>query len=264
LNTTTISGDSVKVALKIKCKGSFTEHEIGLNGAVALGRSSKAEIQLDDEKISGSHCRFNLKRDRLELTDIDSKNGTYLNGIRIEQSEVFIGDEIRIGDTIISLEETHMTPDSVDALTFPGPFKDRLNYELKADFTGARIQNQTSNTSASVNRISTEASRIREIDLRKKVKSKVRVSKQEIRSRHKVSSVVSSLIDTFIAFTALCLPILIISKNLPTSFDKNAKLIVLLGLDVVAISGYYFFNFRFLKFTIGEKITGIEKHYMEQ
>ncbi len=254
----------MKVALKIKCKGSLTEHEIGLNGAVALGRSSKAEIQLDDEKISGRHCRFYLKRDRLELTDIDSKNGTYLNGIRIEQSEVFIGDEIRIGDTIISLEEKHMGPDSVDALTFPGPFKDRMNYELKADFTAARIQNQISNTRASVNRTSIEDSKNREIDLRKKIKSKVKVSKQEIRSKHKVSSIASSLIDTFIAFTALCLPLLIISKILPSSFDKDAKLIVVLGLEVVAITGYYILNFSFSKFTIGEKITGIEKHYMEQ
>lgn len=255
----------MKVALKIKCKGSLSEHEIGLNGAVAIGRSSKAEIQLDDEKISGRHCRFFLKRDRLELTDIDSKNGTYLNGIRIEQSEVFIGDEVKIGDTVITLEEKHMSPDSVDALTFPGPFKDRMVYELKADFTGARIQNQVHNSSRqNTNRESADASRIREIDLRKKVKSKVKVSKQEIRSRHKILSIVASLIDAFLAFTAVCLPLLLISKVLPAGFDKNAKLFVLLGLEVVAITTYYIFNFRISKFTIGEKISGVEKYYLEQ
>ncbi len=61
----------MKVALKIKCKGSLSEHEVGLNGAVAIGRSSKAEIQLDDEKISGCHCRFFLQRARIDLTDLD-------------------------------------------------------------------------------------------------------------------------------------------------------------------------------------------------
>lgn len=254
----------MKVALKIKCKGSLSEHEIGLNGAVAIGRSSKAEIQLDDEKISGRHCRFFLKRDRLELTDIDSKNGTYLNGIRIEQSEVFIGDEVKIGDTVITLEEKHMSPDSVDALTFPGPFKDRMVYELKADFTGARIQNQVQHSRLNTNRESADASRIREIDLRKKVKSKVKVSKQEIRSRHKILSTVASLIDAFLAFTALCLPLLLISKVLPSGFDKNAKLFVLLGLEVVSMTTYFIFNFKISKFTIGEKITGIEKYYLEQ
>ncbi len=254
----------MKVALKIKCKGSISEHEIGLNGAIAIGRSSKAEVQLDDEKISGRHCRFFLKRDRLELTDIDSKNGTYLNGIRIEQSEVFIGDEVKIGDTVISLEEKHMTPDSVDALTFPGPFKDRMVYELRADFTGARIQNQVQNSRKKTFRDSAEDSRIREIDLRKKVKSKVKVSKQEIRSRHKILSTISSLIDSFLAFTVLCLPLLLISKVIPAGFDKNAKLFVLIGLEVVAITTYYIFNFRISKFTIGEKISGIEKYYLEQ
>lgn len=255
----------MKVALKIKCKGSLSEHEIGLNGAVAVGRSSKAEIQLADDKISGRHCRFFLKRDRLELTDLDSKNGTYLNGIRIEQSEIFIGDEVRLGDTVITLEEKHMSPDSVDALTFPGPFKERLNYELKADFTGARIQNQIQNKGPrNTNKVSVDASHIREIDLRKKVKSKLKVSKQEIRSRHRVLSTVASLTDAFLAFTVLCLPLLLISKVLPAGFDKNAKMIVLLGLEVVAITFYYIFNFRVSKFTIGERISGIEKHYLEQ
>ncbi len=254
----------MKVALKIKCKGNFSEHEIGLNGAVAIGRSSKAEIQLDDEKISSRHCRFFLKRDRLELTDLDSKNGTYLNGIRVEQSEIFIGDEVRLGDTVITLEEKHMSPDSVDALTFPGPFKDRMNYELKADFTGARIQNQVQNSRVNTNRASTEASHIREIDLRKKVKSKLKVSKQEIRSGHKLLSIVSSLIDSFLAFSVLCLPLLLIAKVIPAGFDKNSKVFVLLGLEVVAIVAYYILNFKISKFTIGEKISGIERLYLEQ
>lgn len=254
----------MKVAIKIKCKSTLSEHEIALNGAVSIGRSSKAEIQLDDEKISGRHCRFLLKRDRLELTDLDSKNGTYLNGIRIEQSEMFIGDEVRIGDTVIAIEEKHMSPDSVEALTFPGAFKERLNYELKADFTGARIQNQVQNSRANTNRASTDASHNREIDLRKKVKSKMKVSKQEIRSRHKVLSIVSSLIDAFLAFSVLCLPLLLISKIIPAGFDKNAKLYVLIGLEVVAITAYFIFNFKVSKFTIGEKISGIEKLYQEQ
>ncbi len=158
-----------------------------------------------------------------------------------------------------------MSPDSVEALTFPGPFKDRLNYELKADFTGARIQNQIQNKAArNTNKVSADASRIREIDLRKKVKSKLKVSKQEIRARHRVLSIISSLIDAFLAFTVLCLPLLLISKLMPSGFDKNAKMIVLLGLEVVAITLYYIFNFRISKFTIGEKITGIEKSYLEQ
>lgn len=254
----------MKVALKIKCKGSVTEHEIGLNGAVAIGRSSKAEIQIDDEKISGRHCRFILKRDRLELTDIDSKNGTYLNGIRIDQSEVFIGDEVKIGDSVITLEEKHMSPDSINALTFPGLLKDRMVYELKADFTGARIQNKDKKKRKNTNRDNANASRIREIDHRKKAKSKVKVSKQEIRSRHKFLSTIATLIDFFLAFTFICLPLLLLSKVFPAGFDKNAKLFILLVLEVVSITTYYIFNFKISKLTIGEKISGVEKYYQEQ
>lgn len=254
----------MKVALKINYKGSLSEDEIGLNSSATLGRSSKSEIQVDDEKISGLHCRLLLKRDKLEITDLDSKNGTYLNGIRIEQSEIFIGDEIKIGDTLVTLEEKHMSPDSIEVLTFPGPYKDRLNYELKADFTGARIQNQLSNKVTYVTKASNQASHAKEIDLRKKVKSKLKVSKQEIRSRHKFLSAVSSMIDLFMAFTILCLPFLLISKLIPVDFEKDIKIIVLIGLEVVAIAIYYILNFRLSKFTFGEKISGIEKKYLNQ
>jgi len=57
-----------------------------------------------------------------------------LNGILIEQTEVFAGDEIRIGDTLISIDDKKMTTQDVERLSFLGSAKERMDYVLKVGF----------------------------------------------------------------------------------------------------------------------------------
>lgn len=255
----------MKVALKITHNGKVIEHILTLGAMISVGRSSLNEFQLDDDKISGRHCRFFLRKDKLEITDLDSKNGTYLNGIRIDHSELFVGDEVKIGETTITLEEKNSDAEALDILTFPGPKKDRLSYELKADFTGARIQNQLNNKRLSVvPKYSVDAGHAKEIDLRKKIQSRIRLSKQEIRSRNKLLSFFSLSIDTFLMFIVLCLPILIILKLVPAEVTKEQKMLFLLLLEGAFIVVYTFTNFKMARFTVGEKISGVEKLYLEQ
>lgn len=258
-----IFGDSVKVDFKFMYHGKIIERELNLNSIINIGRSSKCDVQIDDEKISSRHCRLHLKVDRLELTDLDSKNGTYLNGIRIEQSEIFVGDEVKIGDTIITMQEQKMTKETVDVLTFPGPFKDRLNYELKADFTGARILNQSAKRNLPV-KYSLEASHIREIDLRKRIKSKLKLSKQEIRSRNKFSSLVSTFLDAIAFFFAITLPLVIVSQMVSISTNNSQRLTLLIALEVVSIVIFFILNYKASKFTFGERLSGIKKLHTSQ
>jgi hypothetical protein len=254
----------VKAVLKITSPQSNKEYVLGLHAHVNLGRSSKNTVQIQDEKVSSTHCRFILRRDRLEIYDLDSKNGTYLNGIRIENSEVFIGDLIKIGDTIVCLEESKMEKESLDVLTFPGPFKERLNYELKADFTGARIQNQLLAEKPAPEKISLEASHAKEIDIRLKAQSQIILSKQEIRSRRKDLAVVATSIDLSFIFIVICIPLYIVGNFLQEDIDDDKKLIVLLILELTYLLIFYFCNFRLSKFTIGERLGGIQKLYSEQ
>lgn len=255
----------MKVNLQITHNGNKKEHELVLGQIVAIGRSSKCEFQLDDQKISGRHCRFYLKTDRLEVTDLDSKNGTYLNGIRIETSEVFVGDEIKIGDTLITLKEESFDKEALELLTFPGPFKDRMSYELKIDFTGARIQNQQANKRLSVTpKVNIDASHAREIDLRKKARSKVKVSKQEIRSRHKISAFFASAFDALIMFFIMSLPLLLLNKFVPGTMTKNQKMISIIILEIACVGIYFMSNFKISKFTIGERLSGIQEKYNKQ
>ncbi len=69
-----------------------------LEGPATIGRSPDATVMLDDTEISRQHAR--LSRDPSGgylLEDLGSKNGTFVNGTRIERRLLAYGDRIRLG-----------------------------------------------------------------------------------------------------------------------------------------------------------------------
>ena len=69
--------------------------------AVTLGRGGGADVRLVDEGISRFHCRIRLDGDSLVVEDLDSRNGTYLNGERIDKVTLEDGDKIQLGRTTV-------------------------------------------------------------------------------------------------------------------------------------------------------------------
>lgn len=248
----------MKVKLKFTNHTGSKEHTLKIGEAIAIGRSSKCDFQLDDERMSSKHCRFNLSHDRLEIVDLDSKNGTYLNGIRVENSQVFTGDRIRVGTTIITLDEPDLDTEAERVLTFPGATKDRINYELKADFTGARGDNQSAEKNLKINPY---ASQMKEVAARKQVQSKIRLSKQEIRKNNKALSVVAAILDFVAIIGVLILPVMIISRSLPDQKEKNT---ILLASEVLILALFFLWNFKIARFTFGESLSGIKSKYQNQ
>lgn len=58
----------------------------------------------NDPTISAQHCRFILKDEKLYLEDLDSKNGTYLNGIKItDRKPVTSGDRLQLGMILLQI-----------------------------------------------------------------------------------------------------------------------------------------------------------------
>jgi pSer/pThr/pTyr-binding forkhead associated (FHA) protein len=80
-----------------------------LPGSVrTLGRAAGADFIVDAALVSRVHCRFTALADGgLELRDLDSTNGTFVNGRRIESVSLASGDRMRIGRVeLIALRET--------------------------------------------------------------------------------------------------------------------------------------------------------------
>jgi len=71
-----------------------------------IGRSPrKADILVDDEKVSGEHARLNHKEGQFMILDLLSSNGTWVNGEQISNpTPLKENDEIRIGDTVFVLK----------------------------------------------------------------------------------------------------------------------------------------------------------------
>ena len=76
---------------------SLTENEI------IVGRESSAGLCLADLSVSRYHCRIQSEGGQLQIVDLESLNGTFVNGLPVSARSLNHGDQIRIGDSCFSL-----------------------------------------------------------------------------------------------------------------------------------------------------------------
>jgi pSer/pThr/pTyr-binding forkhead associated (FHA) protein len=76
-----------------------------------LGRDEHADVHLIDPWASHRHCTLSEVEGTLVVTDLASKNGVFMHGHRISQSQVLPGDQINIGQTEITVYyQRHVSP----------------------------------------------------------------------------------------------------------------------------------------------------------
>lgn len=64
---------------------------------VVIGRGEDADIQILDAGLSRRHCAIEKSGETFRLTDLGSRNGTLINGRRIDSTELQQGDQVQIG-----------------------------------------------------------------------------------------------------------------------------------------------------------------------
>jgi hypothetical protein len=62
-----------------------------------VGRAAQADFIVDAALVSRLHCRLSAGATELEVVDLDSTNGTYVNGQRVERSALKAGDALDVG-----------------------------------------------------------------------------------------------------------------------------------------------------------------------
>jgi diguanylate cyclase (GGDEF)-like protein len=67
---------------------------------IVIGRSSKADIQIDQEAVSRNHCKIINSGKAILLRDLGSTNGTYVNDELVDEYVLRDGDFIKIGRCI--------------------------------------------------------------------------------------------------------------------------------------------------------------------
>ena len=69
-----------------------------LPGAIrTIGRSTGAQFILDAALVSRLHCRLSAGATELQVDDLESTNGTFVNGQRVKQSSLKEGDRLGVG-----------------------------------------------------------------------------------------------------------------------------------------------------------------------
>jgi len=92
-------------------------------GANRIGRSPDTDFPILHPTISSCHCELVLMEDGVTIRDLESTNGTFVNGRKIREAKLNAGQLVRLGDVELVVESTEVNvaiPSFVDA-DLPAP-----------------------------------------------------------------------------------------------------------------------------------------------
>ncbi len=92
-----------RVALRV-LSGDLQGQVFRIDHELIVGRSTTCAVFVPDRRISREHSRFVLEGDDLYVEDLQSHNGTFVNGQRIERIQLFHGDLVRLGTSQFAVE----------------------------------------------------------------------------------------------------------------------------------------------------------------
>src|SRR5215813_1185330 len=62
-----------------------------------VGRAARADFIVDAALVSRLHCRLTAGSNALEVVDLESTNGTFVNGVRSDRATLKTGDTLGVG-----------------------------------------------------------------------------------------------------------------------------------------------------------------------
>ena len=75
-------------------------------GAVkTIGRAPRADFIVDAALVSRIHCRLTAGEEQLEVVDLSSTNGTFVNDKKISRAKLASGDRLRVGRVELTVEK---------------------------------------------------------------------------------------------------------------------------------------------------------------
>ena len=110
---------------------------------MTLGRGGGADVRLVDEGISRFHCRIRHEGGQLVVEDLQSRNGTFLNGERITTRRLEDGDKIQLGRTTVLKFTFHdQLEESFQRKMFDSALRDGLTRAYNKRYLLDRLQGE--------------------------------------------------------------------------------------------------------------------------
>ena len=69
-----------------------------------IGRATRADFVVDAALVSRLHCRLTAGATELEVVDLQSTNGTYVNGERKPRATLHAGDKLGVGRVELTID----------------------------------------------------------------------------------------------------------------------------------------------------------------
>lgn len=73
--------------------------------SVILGRAPSCDLKIPSSSVSKEHVQLEILDDRVLITDMNSRNGTFLNGVQVRSSKARSGDRLALHDVILELQQ---------------------------------------------------------------------------------------------------------------------------------------------------------------
>ena len=73
-------------------------------GSVTIGRSADNDVHISDTTVSSHHAKIFTYLDASYIEDLQSSNGTFINGKRIEKHTLKPGDVVKLGHHVLEVE----------------------------------------------------------------------------------------------------------------------------------------------------------------
>jgi pSer/pThr/pTyr-binding forkhead associated (FHA) protein len=112
------------MSVLVVTQGPLAGRRIELNGELVIGRED-AGLTIEDEELSRKHAVVRIVGSGVEIEDLGSRNGTFVNGRRIDAvTQLGGGDSLRLGRSVFAIElprsaETVASPVAASSVTAP-------------------------------------------------------------------------------------------------------------------------------------------------
>ncbi|MHC4877550.1 MAG: FHA domain-containing protein [Planctomycetota bacterium] len=120
-----------------------------LQPPVTIGREEDNGIQLNDERISRFHAKIQEDEEQVILTDLESTNGTRVNGHPVQMHVLRIGDQIAIGRCLLLYGSTDQIEAQIQARR--GDFQQSAGGTVTFESAGVRSGQDGADDAAAIN-----------------------------------------------------------------------------------------------------------------
>jgi pSer/pThr/pTyr-binding forkhead associated (FHA) protein len=92
-----------------------------------IGRVEDNTFQIADPSVSSHHCEVHLRGSDIFIRDLNSTNGSFINGNKIEESILKSGQVLRLGQVELKLEVEGAAPAAPAPGSTPAPAKKQVD-----------------------------------------------------------------------------------------------------------------------------------------